>query len=76
MFIASVSVILLQLMFSYMPPSQHLFGLTSIALNDWLFIVAAAAPVMLLVELEKYVQRRFYRQRSFKDDRPQVGVTE
>ena len=74
MFIASLSVIMLQLMFSYLPLSQNLFGLATIALNDWLFIVAAAAPVMLLVELEKYVQRHFYKQQRLKDDGPQIGV--
>lgn len=62
MMIASVGVILLQLVFSYLPASQQLFQLASIGLKDWGIIVVCAMPVMFVVELEK----AFLRKRSGK----------
>jgi magnesium-transporting ATPase (P-type) len=58
MLIASVSVIGLQVVFSYLPQSQQLFGLVSISGVDWLIIVFCTFPVMLIVEAEKFVQRK------------------
>lgn len=57
--IASVTVISMQLLFTYLPASQATFGLQSINLNDWLWIVACSLPVLLLVELEKALLRWF-----------------
>jgi magnesium-transporting ATPase (P-type) len=59
MIIASLSVIILQVAFSYLPISQELFGLESIKLIDWIIIIICAAPVMLTVELEKFALRKF-----------------
>lgn len=56
-FIASLSVVFMQLIFSYLPLSQRIFGLESIAMHDWLVIVFSAVTVMLVVEFEKSVLR-------------------
>ncbi len=57
MIIASVSVILFQLIYSYLPVSQRLFGLQSISASDWMLIVMVTAPVMIVVEIEKWFHR-------------------
>lgn len=56
--IAIVSVLLIQLLFTYLPISQRLFGLADISALDWLLIVAASLPTLLVVECEKYLWRR------------------
>ena len=58
MLIASFSVISLQFLFSYLPVSQRLFGLESISAGDWLLIVLVTAPVMFVVEIQKFFHRR------------------
>ena len=58
MLIASVSVISMQFLFSYLPVSQRLFGLESISAGDWLLIVLVTAPVMFVVEIQKFFHRR------------------
>ncbi|GAA0859330.1 HAD-IC family P-type ATPase [Aliiglaciecola litoralis] len=58
MLIASAAVICLQLGFSYLPQSQQLFGLVSISLDDWLKIIVCTFPILLIVEVEKFVQRK------------------
>ncbi|MGB5443865.1 MAG: HAD-IC family P-type ATPase [Psychromonas sp.] len=55
--IACFAVIVLQLAFSYFPPSQRLFELESIAIKDWLIIIFSSLPVLFIVELEKALQR-------------------
>lgn len=56
--LAAVSVIIIQGVFSYLPLSQQLFGLVNIGLSDWVIIILCSAPVMLLVEIEKFAQRQ------------------
>lgn len=58
MWLACGSVISLQLVYSYWPLSQQLFGLASIGAWDWLMIVVWSAPVVFVVELEKALARR------------------
>jgi magnesium-transporting ATPase (P-type) len=56
--IASVCIVFLQAVFTYLPQSQQLFGLVNISLVDWLIVVTCTFPVMLIVEIEKLVQRK------------------
>lgn len=49
--------ILLQLGFTYLPASQALFGVASLHLSDWLIITLVSCPILLLIELEKWVTR-------------------
>jgi magnesium-transporting ATPase (P-type) len=57
--IAILTVIGLQLVFSYSTLFQHLFAIEPIQLNDWLIIIMASAPVVFIVEIEKSLVRRF-----------------
>jgi hypothetical protein len=56
--IATTTGIALSLLINNLARSQPLFGLESILLNDWLLIFTATSPVMLIVELEMFVQRK------------------
>lgn len=58
-FLAFISVVILQVTFSYMPISHQLFGLASITLKDWLLIVTSTLSVVFVVEIEKAIQRHF-----------------
>jgi magnesium-transporting ATPase (P-type) len=54
----AVAVLLVfQLVFTYLPPVQALFGTTALSAWDWLRIVIVASSVLFLVELEKWVVR-------------------
>jgi magnesium-transporting ATPase (P-type) len=48
-----------QMLFTYLPPMQTLFGTTDLTLEMWLRIVLASTSVLFLVEGEKYLIRRF-----------------
>ncbi|WP_386114810.1 cation-transporting P-type ATPase [Thiohalocapsa marina] len=52
-------LLLFQLGFTYLPPLQALFGTAAIGLTTWLRIVAVAASVLFIVELEKALVRRY-----------------
>jgi len=62
--IAVLSIITLQLLFTYLPLFQNLFGTASIPLSDWLRIISFTFMVFVLVEIEKYIVRRLERQKS------------
>ncbi|MCA1797967.1 MAG: HAD-IC family P-type ATPase [Xanthomonadaceae bacterium] len=55
--VAVVSVLLLQLAFTYLPPLQRLFGTASLDADAWVRAVAAGFGVLLVVEAEKYIRR-------------------
>lgn len=56
--IAVALVLLFQLLFTYAPPFQALFGTTAIDAATWGRIILVAFSVFVLVELEKAVIRR------------------
>jgi Ca2+-transporting ATPase len=56
-----ISMTLLQLMFTYWPPMQALFGSAAIDQEDWLLILAAGLIVYAVVGLEKLIWRLFLR---------------
>jgi magnesium-transporting ATPase (P-type) len=55
-------VVVLQLLMTYAPPMQHLFGTRPIGAASWVAIVAVASTVLFLVEIEKWAVR-FYADR-------------
>ncbi|HRP85897.1 MAG TPA: cation-transporting P-type ATPase [Gammaproteobacteria bacterium] len=55
---AVMAVFGLQLLFTYLPAMNALFGTAPLDLGDWLLVVLVAAVVVPLVELEKFVLRR------------------
>ncbi len=56
-----ISMILLQLLFTYWPPMQRLFGSAAIEQEEWLLILIAGFGVYALVGLEKWLWRVFQR---------------
>ena len=56
---AGVAVmIVMQLLFTYLPAANRIFQSASISALDWAFNLAFAALVHLLVEVEKTIRRR------------------
>ncbi len=55
--IAVGTLIVFQLLFTYLAPIQTLFGTTGIDINAWMRIVLVASSVLFLVEFEKYIIR-------------------
>jgi magnesium-transporting ATPase (P-type) len=55
---AIVACVLLQLVFTYVPLMQYLFGTAPLQPDAWLRCVAVGASVFLLVEFEKWIVRR------------------
>jgi P-type Ca2+ transporter type 2C len=58
-FIAVGALIVLQGIFTYVPFMNTLFGTAPIGGEQWLFIIGAGVVVLLLVEIEKTVARKF-----------------
>jgi len=50
---------LLQLGFVYLPFMQQAFGTASLEARHWLVPLAVGAGIFVVVELEKFVQRRW-----------------
>jgi magnesium-transporting ATPase (P-type) len=56
--LAIVLVIALQLLFTYAPAMQSLFGTVSIEIGHWGLLLTVAVNVLWIVELDKWVARR------------------
>ncbi|MDN3516326.1 cation-transporting P-type ATPase [Aquisalimonas lutea] len=56
---AIAGIVVLQLLFTYAPPLQLLFGTRPLGVVDWLPVIAAGVAVFLAVELEKSLLARF-----------------
>lgn len=56
-----ISMTLLQMLFTYWPPMQALFGSAAITAEDWLGILTAAFIVYAMVGLEKLLWRLWFR---------------
>jgi len=57
--LAGVSVmILLQLLFTYMPAMNTAFGSRPIGLREWGLIISASFVVYIVIEVEKWIRRR------------------
>jgi magnesium-transporting ATPase (P-type) len=62
--IAVATIIVLQLLFTYLPLFQSLFGTAAIPVGDWLRIIAFTFSVFVLVEIEKFIVRRLDRKKA------------
>ena len=62
-FMASALVLLLQVVFTYLPAMQGLFGTAPLEAGHWVAITAVACGVYFIVELEK---RLLYASRSLR----------
>ena len=57
--IAVVLVITFQLIYTYSPPMQVLFGSTALSIDQWLLIILVSSSVFFLVEAEKWLIRYY-----------------
>ncbi len=51
----------LQLLYTYLPGMNRLFGTAPVSLKNWVWIVAAALAIHVIVEIEKSIRRRWAR---------------
>jgi magnesium-transporting ATPase (P-type) len=63
-YIAIGAVVAAQLMFTYTPFMQHLFGTKSLGLVEWGHIMMIAASVFVLVEIEKFILQKLERKKK------------
>ncbi|MCT8971556.1 HAD-IC family P-type ATPase [Microbaculum marinisediminis] len=56
--VAVAAVVVLQLVFTYVPLFQTMFDTRSLSLSDWGLVVGAAGGLFLIVETEKLLARR------------------
>jgi Ca2+-transporting ATPase len=54
-------MLLLQGLFTYLPAMQAVFGTTALSLEDWLWLLSAAAVITLAASLEKWLRGRMSR---------------
>jgi magnesium-transporting ATPase (P-type) len=57
--VSIVACIPLQLLYTYAPPMQKLFGSTALSLDEWGLVIAASSLVLIGSEVEKWALRRF-----------------
>ncbi|MDR2203168.1 MAG: cation-transporting P-type ATPase [Nitrososphaerota archaeon] len=57
-FIVSGILLLIQIVFTYLPFMQQLFNTAPLLLIDWLYLLAGGAIILLVVELEKILSRK------------------
>ncbi|MCW9048154.1 MAG: cation-transporting P-type ATPase [Gammaproteobacteria bacterium] len=55
-------LIVIQLAFTYFEPMQILFATTAISIDAWLRIIVVASSVLVLVEIEKWLLRKYTKQ--------------
>ena len=58
LFVGAIGMIVLQLLFTYVPFMNQLFSTAPIGLQDWGLIVAVSLMGYLIIELEKWLRRR------------------
>lgn len=51
---AVFTVLVFQILFTYLPVSQKIFGLASITLYDWLLLSVCALPILFFAEAERF----------------------
>jgi calcium-translocating P-type ATPase len=59
--LAIALVVAFQLLFTYAPPMQRLFGTESIGLSDWALLLLVSVNVVWIVEVDKWIARRMSR---------------
>jgi cation-transporting ATPase F len=58
LFVGAIGMIILQLLFTYVPFMNQLFSTAPIGLKDWGLIVTVGLAGYLIIELEKWLRRR------------------
>ncbi len=65
-FVGVSVMVVLQLLFTYVPAMNHLFGSAPISLQDWGRILAFSLAGYLIIELEKWLRRRNVKSQTSK----------
>lgn len=63
--IAIVVVILFQMLFTYAPWMQHIFGTSALNFKQWSLIILFGLCIFLCVEIEKYLINKYKIQKTF-----------
>ena len=58
LFVGVILMVILQLLFTYLPAMQRVFGTEGLGGADWLLILAISAFIYGAVGIEKWFQRR------------------
>lgn len=56
--LAASFVLFLQILLLYTAPMQHIFKTVPLSLHDWIIVIAASAPILMLEELRKYISKK------------------
>ncbi|SDH80822.1 plasma-membrane calcium-translocating P-type ATPase [Pseudomonas benzenivorans] len=71
--LAIAACLALQLLYTYAPPLQQVFGATALAADEWLRVLLAGLLLFSVAELEKAVIRRFHLHPQVRSlDQPQA----
>jgi len=55
LFVGVITMVASQLLFTYVPFMQHVFGTASLGVTDWLPIIAVGVVIYIVVEIEKWI---------------------
>ncbi len=55
LFVGASTMAALQLLFTYLPSMQHVFGTASLGVTNWLLIIAVGVVIYIVVEIEKWI---------------------
>ncbi len=58
LFVGVIIMVVLQLLFTYLPAMQRVFGTASLGVGEWLLIMAVSITIYSVVGVEKRLQRR------------------
>jgi magnesium-transporting ATPase (P-type) len=67
---AVAGITFLQLLFTYLPLFQRVFGTQAIPAGDWIRLISFTFLVFILVEIEKVIVRRFDKKKQLQMDMP------
>ncbi len=57
LFVGVITMVALQLAFTYLPAMQHMFGTASLGITEWMLIMAVGMVIYTVVEIEKKVSQ-------------------
>jgi Ca2+-transporting ATPase len=57
LFVGVITMVASQLLFTYLPAMQHVFGTASLGVTEWLLIFAVGVVIYVVVEIEKRFQQ-------------------
>jgi magnesium-transporting ATPase (P-type) len=60
----SLAMILIQLLFTYAPFMHRLFGSAPMSLMLWLDVIAVSLAAFVIIEIEKWIRRRWEKPNS------------